>query len=282
MDSAYEWKQYYLDERTRFGQAEMLAMVDRASPLDLESGGALVIPHTRFEVTGSQVATAVSTVLASGVDRVLALGVLHGARRSDRDVVSAARAGDTDAGVALRGVHDEAGLASEEFSLDAFSELLTAASAQRGGQIEIVRRYPFLVGANPKSLPGLQELRELVDSGACLVATTDPMHHGHAYGTPAMQCRDISQSETVSFVRNGIDEQLLALSEHRFGDFAGLAERDRSDFRDTGPVLAQLVGSGFGWQVHDLALVDYAAVLSGEEPSWVAGALITTSRSDSQ
>ena len=77
MDSAFAWKQFYA-----------------AEPLDVRDGGAIVIPHTRIEVTGNQIAVAVATVLASGAVRVLALGVLHGARRADRDLVSAARAGE--------------------------------------------------------------------------------------------------------------------------------------------------------------------------------------------
>src|SRR5438045_4103426 len=119
-------------------------MVDEAVPLDVRAGGAVVIPHTRIEVTGDQIAAAVATVLASGVERVLALGVLHGARRADRDRVAAARAGDLDARAALRGVHDEAGLASEEFSLDAFVEMLSLATEREGRSVEVVRRYPFL------------------------------------------------------------------------------------------------------------------------------------------
>ncbi len=71
------------------------------------------------------------------------------------------------------------------------------------------------------------------------------------------------------------DDQLAALSDHRFDDFAQLAEQHRSDFRDTGPVLAHLVGCGFESQIHDLSLVDYADVLDAASPSWVAGALVT-------
>jgi hypothetical protein len=67
----------------------------------------------------------------------------------------------------------------------------------------------------------------------------------------------------------------VALSDHRFGDFAQLTEHHHSDFRDTGPVLAHLVGRGFQSEIHDLSLVDYAGVLDAASPSWVAGALVT-------
>ena len=275
MDSAFAWKQFYAEERARLGPETLLSMVDDAEPLDVRDGGAIVIPHTRIEVTGDQIAAAVSTVLASGAERVLALGVLHGARRADRDLVTAARAGDADAITALRGVHDEHGLAAEEFSLDGFMEMLTLATDRAGRSIDVARRYPFLVGDDPASLDGVEDLEQLVSDGALLVVTTDPIHHGHAYDTPADVCLDADDPLTMSVARSAIDDQLSALSEHRFGEFAQLTERHRSDFRDTGPTLAHLVGRGFASEIHDLALVDYADVLDAARPSWVAGALVT-------
>ena len=275
VDSAYDWKQYYAAERERLGAAALLAQFDAVPPLELRSGGAIVVPHTRIEVTGHQIAAAVSTVLASGAERVLALGVLHGARRRDHDQVAAARNGEPEARSALRGVHDESGLAAEEFSLDGFVAMLTLACDRVGRRIDVVRRYPFLVGDDPATLPGVDELERLLDDGALLVATTDPIHHGHAYGTPPHECLDATDPSTLDAARSAIDDQLIALSEHRFADFAQLVERHRSDFRDTGPVTARLVGEGFAPHVHDLSLVDYAGALVAPAPSWVAGALIT-------
>lgn len=275
MDSAAAWKDFYDGERRRLGPDALLAMVDEASPLDVRAGGAIVIPHTRIEVTGDQIAAAVNAVLTSGAEQVLGLGVLHGARRADRERVAAARAGDVDALAALRGVHDEAGLASEEFSLDGFVEMLALAADRAGRSIDVVRRYPFLVGDDPASLAGIDELEQIVAGGALVVATTDPIHHGHAYGTPPAGCLDPHDPATMSTARSAIDDQLAALSDQRLADFQQLTERHRSDFRDTGPVLAHLVGSGFEPAVHQLALVDYADVLDAASPSWVAGALVT-------
>jgi len=275
VDSAAAWKDFYAGERRRLGSDRLLAMVDEAAPLDVRPGGAIVIPHTRIEVTGDQIAAAVNRVLSSGAERVLALGVLHGARRVDRERVAAARAGDVDARAALRGVHDEAGLASEEFSLDGFVEMLALAAARAGRSIEVVCRYPFLVGDDPESLSGVDELEQVVAGDALLVATTDPIHHGHAYGTAPDECHDADDLSTIAAARAAIDDQLAALADHRFAYFRQLTERHHSDFRDTGPVLAHLVGSGFDPVVHDLALVDYADVLDAASPSWVAGALVT-------
>jgi hypothetical protein len=278
VDSAYEWKQFYRAERARLGRATLLALLDASHPLEVGDGGAIVIPHTRIEVTGDQIAVAVSTVLASGADRGRALGVLHGARRTDRDRVAAARGGDAVARTALRGVHDEDGTAAEEFSLDAFVELLALAADRIGRRIEVVRRYPFLVGDDPATLPGISELEGVVAAGALLVATTDPIHHGHAYGTPPDACLDPTDPNTLAVARSAIDDQLRALSDQRFADFARLAEQHRSDFRDTGPTLAHLVGPAFAYEVHDVALVDYSQALEAPTPSWVAGALTTIQR----
>jgi hypothetical protein len=275
VDSAFAWKQFYAAERERLGRNALLAMVDDAEPLELRRGGAIVVPHTRIEITGNQIAAAVATVLASGAEQVLALGVLHGARRADRDLVAAARAGDGNARAALRGVHDETGLAAEEFSLDGFVEMLTLAADEAGRSIQTVRRYPSLVGDDPASLGGIEQLEQLAADGALLVATTDPIHHGHAYDTPADRCLDADNPDTIAAARSAVDDQLAALSDHRFGDFAQLTERHRSDFRDTGPVLAHLVGRGFAPEIHALTLVDYADVLDAARPSWVAGALVT-------
>lgn len=272
MDSAFAWRRYYTAERRRMGDAALRRLIDDAAPLAGPRPRAIVVPHTRLEVTGAQIATAVATVVESGADRVLALGVLHGGRRVDRDEVALARAGDPSARRRLRGVHDESGLASEEFSLDGFRELLHLAV---GDDVDLVARYPFLVGDDPAGLPGIEELEALVDRGAFLVVTTDPVHHGHAYGTRASECLDPAAPATLDRARSVIGDQLRALSEHRFGEFAELTERHRSDFRDTGPVMAHLVGRGFEPTVHDLALVDYAAALDAPSPTWVAGALVT-------
>jgi hypothetical protein len=278
VDSAFEWKQYYRAERDGLGVRALDVLLEAAEPLELPASGVIVVPHTRLEVTGPQIATAVRSVLASGVDRLLALGVLHGGRRADRRRVTAARAGDVGAVAELRGVHDEDGMAAEEFSLDAFVELLERGATLAGRSVEIIRRYPFLVGDDPASLPGIEELERLVDGGVALVATTDPIHHGHAYGTSPEACADPSIPSTLLAARGAIEEQLAALSGHRFDEFARLAERHRSDFRDTGPVVAHLIGSGFVASIHDLALVDYSSALGAPSPSWVAGALVSLRR----
>lgn len=273
MDSAADWKRYYAAERERLGRTALLDAVEAADPLAVDQGGAVVIPHTRLEVTAPQIAAAVATVLASGAERVLAIGVLHHARRRDQRLVQSARDGDADARRELRGVHTEDGFAAEEFSLDGFVEMLALAAEREGRHIDVTRRYPYLVGDDPHSLPGLDELHDIADGGAMVVVTTDPIHHGRAYGTPPSECRDAGEPETVAAARAAIDEQFRALAEHAFAEFAALTDRHNSDFRDSGPVMASLLGPGFDTVVHRLDLVDYAEPLEAAAPSWVAGAL---------
>jgi len=153
--------------------------------------------------------------------------------------------------------------------------MLTLAADRAGRRVDIVRRYPFLVGDDPATLPGMDQLERLVDGGAMLVATTDPIHHGRAYGTAPHDCLDPVDPDTVASARSAIEKQLAALSDHGFADFVRLVARDRSDFSDTGPTLAHLVGAGFSSTMHDLALVDYSEPLAAQPPSWVAGALVT-------
>ena len=278
MDSAFEWKQYYAAERSALGRDGMLALLDEAPAAVLADGGALVVPHTRLQVTGSQTAAAVNGVIACGADRVLAIGVLHGGTRGDAATVGAARAGDAAATGLLRRVHFESDHAGEEFSLDAFTEMLAVAARRARRSIEVIRRYPFLVGDDPGTLPGLDELRAFVDEGCALVVTADPLHHGIGYGDHRSVARDEHDPQTLRWASEAIAAQAAALSAHRFAEFQQLAAAYRSDFRDSGAVLALLLGRGFTWSIDELALVDYSTTLNAPAPTWVAGALVTAER----
>jgi len=78
--TASSWKAFYAGERAELGRRALLEMLDRAPPAALPAAGALVFPHTRLTSSGELVASAVKALLDCGCDRVLALGVLHGAR----------------------------------------------------------------------------------------------------------------------------------------------------------------------------------------------------------
>src|SRR5207302_1626954 len=103
--TAREWKDHYARERASLGPAGLDALLDRAAAVALDARDAWVFPHTSLAESGTLVAAVARALVASGTDEVLALGVLHGARERDRDLVQRARAGDPDAVHALRGVH---------------------------------------------------------------------------------------------------------------------------------------------------------------------------------
>jgi hypothetical protein len=275
--TAAQWKTFYAQERASLGEIGLRERLERAPDLELPAGGALVFPHTMLSVTGHFTAAAARAVVRSGAEEVLALGVLHGGRDADADLVRRARAGDELARLPLRRVHeDTASLCNEEFSLDNFGALLALAAAREGRKpARVVARYPFLVGDDPESLPGMAELARLAERMP-VVATTDPLHHGAGYGTPEGQRRSETEEQTHGWARACIQTQLDLLARGEWTPFARLAGEVRSDFRDAGPVLAHLLrarGQPRG-EVLELRLVDYAEVLAAEPPTWVAGPLL--------
>ncbi len=278
--TARAWRAFYAREREELGEAGLLARLDRAPIVAVPTRGALIFPHTRLRDSGHLVAAVANAVVASGCERVLALGVLHGARERDAGAVARARAGDPVARQALRGVHGpgvdgDGGHWDEEFSLDGFRALVNLAARRAGRRPpQLIERYPFLVGDDPGSLPGVDELRAVVDAGAVVVATTDPVHYGVGYGMPdADLARD--DPRAVTFARSSVERALELLVAGDYTGFAAHAAAARSDFRDVGPVLAALLDPPLAAVLHDLVLVGYADVFGVAEPTWVAGALST-------
>ena len=235
------WKEFYAREREGL---DLDALLDAAPGLEFPERGALVFPHTRLAVTGRMVA-AVARAAARARREVLAIGVLHGVRGPS-------------------GVHEETGLARDEFSLDGFRALYGRACAREGIPARLVARYPLEVGDCP------DDLRRLAET-SLVVATADPIHHGVGYETP--EARDESLAETMAYARARIEEQLGALARGDFSEFARICARDRSDFRNAGPVVAALFPRAT-WTLEDLTLVDYSDVLGCARPTWVAAGRI--------
>lgn len=266
MPTANWWKSFYAQERAGI---DLDSLLDVAPVLEFPDRGALVFPHTRLATSAPLVAS-VARAAAHLRQDVLALGVLHGARERDGQLVAKARAGDLEARNLLRGIHDESGIAAEEFSLDGFRALYERSCEREGVSSRLTTLYPFLVGDHPEDLPGWEDFARLARNHI-VVGTADPMHHGIGYGTAT--ALDETLAETIAFARSRIEEQLEALARAEFSGFSRLCTRDASDFRDVGPVLAMLF-PGAIWTVDDLKLVDYADVLACAKPTWVAAARI--------
>lgn len=185
----------------------------------------------------------------------------------------------TGAAAAMRRVHGpgtvgDAGHWAEEFSLDGFEALLALAARRAARKApRVLPRFPFLVGDHPAELPGLDELQKALAGGCALVATADPIHHGHGYGTPPERCLRRDDPATEAYARWSVEEGFGLLARGDLAGFLGHAAEARSDFRNAGPVLASLLGGAVKAKVLDLVLVDYSDVLGAPEPTWVAGAL---------
>jgi hypothetical protein len=279
--SAREWKEFYARERVQLGEAGLLALLDRARAVEVPKRGALVFPHTRLEASGELVAAVALAVVRSGCDEVVALGVLHGARDADAALVRRAREGAPSARAALRRVHgpdvpDDGGYWTEEFSLDGFVALVElAARRERRKAPRVLQRYPFLGGEQPAELPGADELRARVERGAVLVATADPIHHGAGYGAREEDRLPREDPQTLEFARWTIDRGFQLLASKDFAGFLRHAAEVRSDFRDTGPLMAWLIEpqKPLDVEILELLLVDYSTALGVAAPTWVAGAL---------
>jgi hypothetical protein len=227
------------------------------------------------------VAAVARAVVASGCEEVIALGILHGAREADAELVRRAREGAPSARAALRRVHgpgapNDAGYWTEEFSLDNFQALLTlAAQRAKAKAPRVIERYPFLAGDAPGELPGVDDLRKRVDAGALLVATADPIHHGAGYGAREEDRLPREDPQTREFARWTIERGFQLLASRDFTSFLRHAAEVRSDFRDTGPVMGWLIDprQPLEAEILDLLLVDYSEALGAPEPTWVAGTL---------
>lgn len=261
----------------------MAALLEAAQEMALPLSGGIVFPHARLRACGKLVAAAALAVVRSGRDTVLALGVMHGGRECDAQAVARARNGDEQARRELRAVHGpgasrDRGVWLEEFSLDNFVSLVELAAAREGtAPPRIVARYPFLTAEDPTGLPGFAEIQRLALEGCAIVATTDPVHHGAGYGTPAEQRLARTRAETFAFAARGIAAQFESLRQRDFAAFQNTAGLLNSDFRDVGPVLAAIMPSGARFSMKRLKLVDYSDVLDAPQPTWVAAALATVS-----
>lgn len=178
-------------------------------------------------------------------------------------VVKALVASGADEALAIGVLHGKS--VFEEFSLDAFDTMLALAAEMAG------RAPPRVKRAFPKTRD-----EDLGDVSMPIVATADPIHHGIGYGTPEADALDVEHA--AAFARESIAAQMSALASHDFEAFATECARVRSDFKNSGPVLARALGRDFSFDVIDLALVDYASALAAPSPTWVAGALVSIAR----
>jgi hypothetical protein len=247
----------------------------------LEAGGALVFPHASIGTCGHQIAAVANACLDADCSVVLALGVLHALTPELADARARVADGGDPAAEPLRGVQGpgvESTAAHDhwrnEFSLDNFRFLVAAAARVRNVEPpQIVERFPFLVGDEPATLDGMAELERIVQDGAAVVATSDPVHHGLAYGDEL--------DDALAFDAGGreladrtIREGLALLATDDYTAWQQHCIAARNDARDVGIILRHLLGPLSG-RIVDLTADDMTTAYDAPPPSWVATALMT-------
>lgn len=271
-----EWKRFYAAERESLLPPTLDFYLDFDYPVFPE-GGAVIFPHTRLMHSAEQIVPAVLSVLYSRARYVVALGPLHGGRSQDREIIQNARRGDATAIAQVRAIHSgEADIASDEFCLDNFEYLLQQ-FAKRLDLVppQVSRRHPLLTVDNAAEMPGYRGIKRLLDQGAALLITADPIHHGVGYRTPMAECRSERDPQTIEWAASQIRLSLSLLEERNFSAFRDQAALLNSDFRDTGVLLPSLFPGGWTSELQSLSLVDYSDVLQCDRPTWVAAPLIT-------
>ena len=275
-----DFKSKTAQEHSELGKEGALRLLDAGRKWNLapalQARGAIIFPHLGINACGHQIAAAVHACLDSGSERVLVLGVLHALTDELQDArVRVANGADVTQeatwGVQGPGLNRREDW-QDEFSLLNFLFLWQTEIKRRGiAGPELIVRYPYLAGGRPHSLPGIEELQDIVRD-AVVVATMDPFHHGIGYGEPP-ETALFPQAGGLDLARRRIEEGLALL---KLGDYWGYNQHcvsAKSDGRDVGQVLRYLLGPLDG-HILDLVWEDMAPLYDKPSPSWVAGALV--------
>lgn len=271
----------YRKEHDELGESGTFEMLEKARQWDLsqtlKNGGVLVFPHAGVADCGHQIAACVHACLDSGADRVVFISVLH----AFTDEMEAARQRVAQGGVdleqeRLRGIQGT-GLPFEgTWHLDhapfSFRHFWKAETERRGIKgPEVIERFPYLAGGHPDTLPGIEELQELVKD-AVIVSTADPFHHGVGYGD-APEDSYQPDEEGLAHAANVIEEGMAILERGDYWGYNQHCVKAKSDARDAGQVFRYLRGPMKG-RIVDMAYTDSTALYDAPPPTWVAAPLI--------
>jgi len=269
-------------ERVEVGQRGAHELLDRGKQWKLadilKQGGTILFPHAGLADCGQHMAAAVHACLDSGADKVLVVGVLHALT----DEMQAARvrvANGADPtqeelwGIQGPGLNGRAEW-KNEFSLLHFLYLFEEEVKRRGlkNPSEVIARYPYLPGGKPEILPGIKELKEIVERGAVVVTTADAFHHGIGYDDPPDRAL-YPEKGGLDLARKTIAEGAAILGR---GDYWGYNQHcvtAKSDGRDAGQVVRYLLGPLEG-KILDLTYTDTTKMYDKRAPTWVAAALV--------
>lgn len=264
-----DWKPWYRAEaESAFGRSVIADAVSRLPDGDpevrrvLRAGGAASFPHTTLSDSAQPLARVATSLVAEGIERVVALGVLR-----------ASSGGDV----------------AREFSLDLFERVLAAAATVRGvAPPDLVREF---VGAPPPGSSRDDHVRAVaarvrphLDARAALVATGDLVHAGSGYSTPEETAALPTDPEPLRAHFEARARALLdAATSDRPDEADAIAREIRSDQRHVLPVLLALLrgaSTGVRARVLSFTLADYGPILGQPAPCVVASALVTFERGE--
>lgn len=274
-----------VQERFHLGQEGINLLLDAGRQWQLasvlQSGGALIFPHTYLHACGHQVAAVVHACLDSGADRILAIGVLHALANTMIEAREQEARGEDIQPHLLRGIQGP-GLQDrcdwiKEFSLRNFEFLLEKEVQRRGTvQPKLYLRYPFLVGGAPEKLPGIEELHEIAKDAA-IVATGDLFHHGIGYGESPLTAFP-QEAGGIDLAKQRILESISLLEKGSYDDYRAHAFASHNDAVDVGQVLRFLLGPLQG-SILDIVACDTSLQWDSLPPTWVAASLVELRKS---
>lgn len=313
-----DWKRFYAEELALpSGHRAVLDAVERHAPGDAAIAGALVagalasFPHVTLRDSADPIARLAQSILETGKEHVLALGVLHGGTMPKvyREGWSALQCGLPEAekvfprfagaffshgdattpfGPIEEGplppptefMREDAALLAGEFSLDLFAALLAAAAQVRGVRPPALSRLFVCATRSPRgdfavAQAVASEMRAVIGSGTVCVATGDLAHVGHGYSSAGEAAGLPDDPGTLeASVRAGIVEQYeAALGRHDFPTAWAIGTRWLNDQRHMLPVIAELARPKATFDLLSLKLSDYADINGMPPPCFVASAL---------
>ncbi|NEO91191.1 MAG: hypothetical protein F6K56_13475 [Moorea sp. SIO3G5] len=284
----------YADQHAALGESGTNTLLVRGHALSqefnladiLRGGGVLVFPHACVADCGHQIAACVHACIESGADKVLVVSVLHAFTQDMEDArIRVANGSSTGEGLdqePLRCIQgpglDSGDNWKRDHVLISFRHFWDAETKRRGikgtdKEPQVIERYPYLAGGYPDTLPGIEELMEIVnDKNTVIVSTADPFHHGIGYGDAPENAYEPDE-EGFRFARETINEGISLLAEGDYWGYNQHCVRAKSDARDAGQVFRYLRGAMEG-RIIDFSYSDSTELYGTPAPTWVAAPLI--------
>ena len=314
-----DWKPYYRAEVEDPGnRAKIDAWLNESAEIDLADrlaeGQILSFPHTALRYAGPLQSRVINALYEAEVDRVVALGVLHGIGPT------LAAAGDESKALATRRAMservngafllpqsvmetpfgpvvlespilgasdpirlDRAAVLQDEFSLDTFFTLLRRAADLRGVRSPLV--LPVYIGLTRDPFDGSYDVADrlaaflsaMLDRRTAIVATGDLVHYGTFYGSLVGSDGVPTQPDAMTtHFRDEVDRMF----DHAWREDGRDEAYDRALRRlgnDQREMLAMILRLYDGCAAHEILsfdLSDYAEILDASPPCRVASSLV--------